>query len=82
MSPGGASVEVIFDEPAAWVEFGTPAHDIVAKHKALKLPDGRFAAKVHSPGSRAKPFINPTFAAVTSRSDAVIAAGVRKAGYS
>jgi len=73
-----ATAKVIFQSPAAWVEFGIKAHEIEAKGKALKLPDGRFVKKVHSPGARAQPFINPTLVSVISRSSEIIARGVKK----
>jgi hypothetical protein len=73
---GVVFVEVIFDEPAAFVEYGTPAHDIVAKHKALKIGDKFVSGKVHHPGGKPEPFITPAFIAAVDQAEGHIRRGV------
>ena len=74
-----ATAKVIFAAPGAWVEFGIKAHDETPKKaRAIKLPNGKFAHKVHHPGVRPQPFINPTLISVISRSSEIIARGVKK----
>lgn len=54
------------DRKKAWfahfLEFGTKAHQIRRKsRKALRLENGKFAAKVRHPGMAARPFMRPAF---------------------
>jgi len=56
---------------AKWIEFGTAAHDIVAKAGKNLFFGGIFAEKVRHPGSAPKPFLRP---ALDAQSSAAIAA--------
>ncbi len=60
---------------ALFVEYGTRAHRIVAKHgKALALG----VSAVNHPGARAKPFLRPAFDQQAQASVEAVAAYVRK----
>jgi hypothetical protein len=69
----------VFGSPSAYEEFGTPAHDIVSKNnKMLKLPDGRFARRIHHPGGKPKPFITPAVFAANAASESHLRRGIAK----
>jgi hypothetical protein len=68
----------MFGAPAAYEEFGTPAHDIVAKQKVLKLGDQGFAEKVHHPGAKPRPFINPALITAAAAAEGHIRRGVAR----
>lgn len=57
---------------AMWVEFGTAAHNIVAKSKRGLFFAGGFARHVMHPGAKPKPFMRPALQMAAQR--AVVAA--------
>ena len=59
---------------ARWIEYGTAAHEIVAKNGKSLLFNGKFVDKVMHPGTSPKPFLRP--ALESKSSSAVVAVGL------